>query len=320
MKPIEEIEDEPTYPVRVVARMTGLKPELIRAWESRYGAVHPIRTPGGSRRYSASDLRRLRLLREAVDAGHRIGQVARLSAAELRRLVPEPATVSDDPIAATLEAVKRLDALELRRLLTSELERLGTEAFATDLALPLLVEVGARWERGELSISAEHLATAVVRSLLMPTLDPDEERGGGPKIVFATPSGELHDVGTLVAAMLAGRVGAEVIYLGADVPAEDLARTAIDSRAAAVALGVVTLPADSAMAILRDLRDRVPQDVGVWIGGAGIERVDSLPGIVRIANFDQLEANVTLLDGGVADETPALAEQRGTGDDSGGAI
>jgi len=76
---------ELTYPLRTVARLTGLSPEVLRAWERRYRVVTPARTPGGTRRYSAADLERLRLLKAAVDAGHRIGDVARLDVAELSR-------------------------------------------------------------------------------------------------------------------------------------------------------------------------------------------------------------------------------------------
>ena len=89
-----EPEDGETFPVRVAARITGLKPELIRAWETRYGAVRPSRSAGGSRRYSNEDLRRLRLLRDVVAAGHRIGGIAPLSLTELHE-------------AATSQAVAR---------------------------------------------------------------------------------------------------------------------------------------------------------------------------------------------------------------------
>src|SRR5688572_16347090 len=75
----------PTYPLHAVVRMTGLSPEILRAWERRYRAIEPLRTPGGTRRYRAADVERLRLLKAAVAAGFRIGKVARLSAAELAR-------------------------------------------------------------------------------------------------------------------------------------------------------------------------------------------------------------------------------------------
>lgn len=303
----EASEADPTYPVRVVARMTGMKPELIRAWESRYGAVRPGRTTGGSRRYSDSDLGRLRLLREAVEAGHRIGRIARLSSAELRQLLPDQSTTTSDPIDRILEALTRLDAVEARRLLAEQVQSLGPVDFARSLVLPLLVEVGERWKQGELGIPTEHLATDVIRSMLLPMVESVRERSGGPRIILATPSGESHDVGTLVAAVIAVHAGAEAIYLGADVPVEDLARTAVESRASAVAIGVVTLSTEAATEMLVALRSLLPEKLPIWIGGAGIDRIEPLNGIDRIANLDQLEANVTLLDAGIADASGALS-------------
>ena len=76
---------ELTYPLRTVARLTGLSPHVLRAWERRYEVVVPLRTEGGTRRYRSADLERLRLVKSAVDAGHRVGQIAQLGDAELKQ-------------------------------------------------------------------------------------------------------------------------------------------------------------------------------------------------------------------------------------------
>src|SRR5262249_39099710 len=82
---------EPTYSLGAVARLTGLSQHVLRAWERRYGAVTPVRSPGGTRRYRESDVERLRLLRAAVAAGHPISEVAREDDDALaRRLLGAP--------------------------------------------------------------------------------------------------------------------------------------------------------------------------------------------------------------------------------------
>jgi DNA-binding transcriptional MerR regulator len=78
---------QPRYPVRLVARRTGLTPHVLRAWERRYGVVVPARSEGGQRLYSDADIRRLELLRRLTDAGHSIARLARLPAEELALLV-----------------------------------------------------------------------------------------------------------------------------------------------------------------------------------------------------------------------------------------
>jgi methanogenic corrinoid protein MtbC1 len=180
-------------------------------------------------------------------------------------------------------------------LLTDELTKLGSIEFAANLVLPLLFEIGRRWERGDLTVSVEHLATAVLRSILMTLVDAENENRGSPKVVFATPSGEPHDLGTLVASIVANRAGSDLVFLGADVPAEDLVDCVVSSNASALVLGIVTLPQMSAERILREVRKELPEKIGVFIGGAGIQGLSHIKGVDRIDNLRQLEAHVTHL-------------------------
>ena len=82
---------EPTtsrsYRIGAVARYVGVSTHALRAWERRYGTVAPHRTPGGSRLYDAAQIDRLKTLKELTDYGHSIGEVARLSLEELKRLL-----------------------------------------------------------------------------------------------------------------------------------------------------------------------------------------------------------------------------------------
>ena len=110
----KESTDRPTYPIRVAASMTGLKPELIRAWETRYAAIRPSRSDGGSRRYSEDDLERLGLLGTVVEAGHRIGSIAGLDNTELRALLNPIDDDSANPIDGLLESLERLDSRAAR--------------------------------------------------------------------------------------------------------------------------------------------------------------------------------------------------------------
>jgi len=287
--------EDATFPLRVAVRLTGLSAERLRAWESRYGAIRPVRTAGGTRRYRAADLERLRLLREVVDAGHRIGDVVALDAAALRaRLAPGPAAASaaPDPFDALWGPLTRLDADAVRRILDRERTRLGTLAFARGFVLPFLVEVGRRWEAGELTVAAEHLASSLLASILATAVHASRPAQPGATIVFATPSGERHELGLFVAALTAAEAGADPIYLGADVPEDDLVESVRRSRASVVALGLVTVDGDAAEGVIRRLRARLPARVAIWIGGPGAPRCAPIDGVLRIANLDQLASHV----------------------------
>jgi DNA-binding transcriptional MerR regulator len=293
--------DESTFPMRVASRLTGVSPERLRAWESRHDAIQPIRTPGGSRRYSASDLDRIRALRRLTEGGCRIAELADLDTAEL--LAQLEAEAGEGQAAGTASIgcaiyerarpmIEALDAAGLRTFFGERIERLGVVGFARTEALALAVEVGERWERGELAISAEHLATDVLRSLLMEKLRAWEADGLGPRILFATPSGEHHDVGLLVAALVAAAQGASVLFVGADVPDADLAATACATRADVLALGFVVMDRAQMEARLAVLRSQLPDRVALWLGGRGIEGLPPIQGVDRVGSFDRLEAFV----------------------------
>jgi len=288
--------DERTYPLRVAVRRTGLSAERLRAWELRYGAVEPVRTPGGSRRYRESDLERLSVLRAVVDAGRRIGDVVRLETPALRALLSagkadaEPGSDFD----SILDPLARLEAEIVRARLVEEQAGRGSLEFAQTYVLPLLEEIGRRWERGELSIAAEHLASSLLSSILGEALREARPAEAGATIVFATPSGERHALGLFVAALTAAHAGAEAIFLGAEVPEADLVASVLRSRASVLALGLVTIDPVEAEGIIRSLRQQLPVRIEIWLGGPGMPPCAPIAGVERIANLDQLASRVAL--------------------------
>ena len=284
-----------TYPLRTVARLTGLSPEVLRAWERRYGVVSPARTAGGTRRYNATDLERLRLVKAAVDAGHRVSEVARLDLEELKRrsvLTDAPAAGNLRPL---LEALESLDGAETQRLLALQLSVLGPARFAREIALPLVQEIGARWADGRMGIAREHLATSVLRSLFGVALQPTVVSLLGPRIVFATPSGERHELGLLMAALTALGSGANPLYLGVELPVEDLLEAVEATGAAVLALGIVTLPSAQATRTVGALRRALLPEVRLWLGGAGAGELALPDGVDYVDTLEGLEQRVALL-------------------------
>jgi MerR family transcriptional regulator, light-induced transcriptional regulator len=286
---------EPTYPLRSAARLTGLSAEVLRAWERRHQAVEPLRTPGGTRRYRASDLERLRLLKDAVDAGHRIGRLAGLSNSELERLGSAPGATGSSSLGEIFAAIDALDAAELQRLLSIHLSTLGLLRFVREVALPLVREVGERWAAQRLGIASEHLATAALRSMLGSALQPGATALRGSRIVFATLSGERHELGLLMAALTALGAGGNPIYLGAEVPVEELLAAVERSGAAVLALSFVTSPPAEVARSLAALRAGLPADVHLWIGGSSAAQVARPQGVDCMESLDALEQRVGLL-------------------------
>lgn len=288
-------ESRRSYALGAVVRITGLSEHTLRAWERRYEAVRPQRTPGGSRRYTEADVRRLRLLRQVVDAGQPIGEVARLPDADIERLAaafqPQPPPL----LRELLEAAETLDAAELERQLGLQLAALGPSGFAREVAVPLLAEVGRRWECGELPTAAEHIVSAALRTLLGLALRSERAAPDAPVLLFTTPSGEQHELGALAAALLARNAGGRSVYLGPELPVEELAAAAKRLEADVVVIALAALPADRADRYLSALRRALAAPVGLWVGGGESTPVTPVPGATRLKSFDDLEEHVERL-------------------------
>lgn len=268
-------------PLRTVSRLTGLTPDLIRAWERRYRVVTPRRGPRGARLYGSADVARLALLRRVVDTGRAIGDVARLGMTELEALAAEvPAgrvsragAATESAVESICAAVDRFDERAVSRLLSDALLALGTREFIGAVAVPLLDEVGRRWSDGRLGIAGEHLVSALLRSMVNSVI---RTRGdaGGPTVVLATPAGERHELGLLLAGLLVADAGAHLCYLGADLPAAEIADAARRVRARVVGVGLVyRRNVQTAVAEVRHLQRALPRDIEMWLGGAAAPAV-----------------------------------------------
>ena len=314
------------YTIQAAARKTGLSEHVLRVWEQRYAAVTPNRTPGKRRLYTAAQLERLGLLRDLTRGGHRISQVARVATPKLRRLTlelatpPSPAEASPRPDAAAdgppdttayqaecLAAVQALDATALEQTLlraTGELSALG---LLRHLVGPLLETIGERWREGRLTVAQEHCASAALRHFLLGLARTNEPAGHAPLLLVATPAGQSHELGALLAAAAAVQFGWRIAYLGAGMPAADLAGAARQLGARAVAVSLVYPTDDPELPIqLRQLQRGLPAGVALLVGGRALPAYESAvrsAGGIAIGNLGEL--------GAVLDE---LRRQPGTGE------
>jgi methylmalonyl-CoA mutase cobalamin-binding domain/chain len=260
-------------------------PHVLRAWERRYRVVTPVRSEGGQRLYSDLDVERLRLLRRLTGRGHGIGQLAKLSNEELERIIrdeeppdqqPEAEVASESRVgefqSAALRAAQRLDAGELQSVLERAAVSLGVPVFLEQVASPSIREIGHGWENGTLTVGQEHLATVVFRGVLGWIIETVEANDRTARLLVATPAGQVHELGALLAGAAAASEGWDVVYLGADLPASEVLSAAAQAGVHAVALSIVLPTADaSLMRNLTEIREGLPPDVSLFLGGAAVD-------------------------------------------------
>jgi MerR family transcriptional regulator, light-induced transcriptional regulator len=284
------------HPIAVVAERTGLSQDLLRVWERRYQAVQPRRGAGGHRTYSDADIERLRLLNAVTNAGRSISHVAGLSTDELSRMAQEDAAARRDQasndtnraarsqhsrtaevVEQALAATARLDAAEVEHLLRRAVAEFGVIAFIEGVASPMLRRIGDDWHAGRVSIAHEHLASSIVYDLVTESMRSLTRRSGPDAVLVATPTGEHHAIGAALVGAAAAAEGWRVVYLGADVPAKEIAAAAaIASDVRVVAISLTYLRERAKMVDeLRDLRALLPAAVVLVAGGTGTGGIET---------------------------------------------
>jgi DNA-binding transcriptional MerR regulator len=201
------------------ARRVGVSPELLRAWERRYGLLQPIRTDGGFRLYTDDDAERVGRMKRALDEGFSAAEAAR------RALVQERSTerALDAERERLVAAAHAYDEAAVHAILDEALAGFSLETVLRELILPVLREIGAEWERGTLEVGQEHFASNLVRERLL-ALARQWGRGGGPLAILACAPGERHDIGLIAFGLVLRSHGWRILFLGADTPLATLER------------------------------------------------------------------------------------------------
>ena len=292
-------EDGAWLSIGALSRATGIAVETLRTWENRYGFPVPERKPSGHRVYPVSAVPRLRRVAQALQLGHRAGQVVGASDEALGRLLETtvapaapaalaPGGPAAEDLPGMLRLVRAFDGERLTRLFLAEWARMGPVEFLEARIAPLVRAVGDGWEKQSLEIRHEHFLSERVGDLLRSVRLPLEERASGPLVVFATLPGEAHSLGLQMSALVLAAAGCRILYAGTEVPVPQVASLARDlsARAVAVSVSAATKGAASAAA-LRRLREALPRRVLLVAGGDGAP--PGRPGIDSIQNLRDLD-------------------------------
>ncbi len=264
------------YRIKTVSRMTGMSPELLRAWERRHGVVSPRRTPGGYREYSEEDVERLRLLALLTSRGYSIGEIAGLGLDELSELISSgtpsaptahaPAAAPGNLVVQQLrERAEAGDGEGFRRALRRILVLLPTRQVIGDVLLTVLRELSARGE-GEDARAARLLAGEEIRGFLGPLAGEAPSRAPLALIAVSDP-GAGRDALQVTLATL--ERGWRTVGLG---PLVSPAQLAARARAATARVAILVCPsrpsATTLLALVEAWGDAGPDGCALILVGA----------------------------------------------------
>lgn len=309
------------------AELSGITAHTLRAWEKRYQAIVPGRTHSGRRTYSFADVEKLRLLKQLTDNGFTISQIANLPLRELKKLnsqnkTPKPKDeISEEdlhfsPLIPTdeiqpfnideiLEGIRQYDLAKLFHLLSHSRITLGARAFIFDVVCPLLNEVGRLVNDGHLSVAQEHAASALIGGQIHQIIQSNgfTVKPHLPKILLATPEGEIHEFGILISQVICCNLNLTPYYLGSNMPVDALAESIKAIKPSVVIIGSSLAPKEfrkhkieNYIELLYSLTKEI--DYKVWVGGPACfeNSLNQLSKPVeKVYNFIELEKKLLLL-------------------------
>ncbi|TSA86130.1 MerR family transcriptional regulator [Deinococcus detaillensis] len=257
-----------------VEAQLGVPATTLRQWERRYGLPNPERNASGYRLYSKRDVALIDFIRQRIEEGVPASRAAELARGQFGLLTDAPQqTPSYSPAAQSTRpatgqtdteptrtgtagseladadpvsvqnltaALLRADLSRAEGLLAQAQAQLGTEGLLMKLIQPALLDIGERWERGEITVAHEHQASAFLRTHITNLLNAAGHSRFGPSVVAACGPREQHELGLLMLCVMLRRMGVQVHYLGANTPLADLGVYARSVGARAILLSINT--------------------------------------------------------------------------------
>ena len=289
-----------------LSSMTGIGVHTLRVWEKRYGSPHSQRLPSGHRRYSSQEVNRLKVIASALESGYRASKVVTATIEQLQDLMGcTPSTqsksnsnlIEGDKLESTKTVVENWvklihlakdDALLMG--FHEEFGRHGTLNFICNFAVPLLDRIGTGWESGELTVAHEHFASECLVSFLNEKWRQMNVRKTGPQVMITTLPGEGYSLGVLMCALVTSATNCRTIYLGVDIPLEEIIYGSVKFKPEIVALSIShKLDPVTSEKMLVKLRRTIIRDIPIVTGGKGspsnIQEVSYISSFEKYYNF-----------------------------------
>jgi MerR family transcriptional regulator, light-induced transcriptional regulator len=253
----------PLFNLSAVLQETGLKADVLRAWERRYDLPRPQRSPGGHRLYSQRDIETVKWLRARQSEGLSISRSVKLwndllhdGRNPLTDYLP-PITDLITPTAGQvigtlrsqwLEACMGFNGSAAEEVLNQAFALYPVETVCSEVLQKGLAEVGRAWYGGVGSVQQEHFTTTLavrrLDSLILAAPNPTRS----PAVLLGCPAGEWHTFPVLLINLLLRRRGLKTVYLGADVPPYQLMETAEVVHPQLIILAAQQLPSAASLA------------------------------------------------------------------------
>ncbi len=314
----------PIYNLRVVLKETGLRADVLRAWERRYELPKPQRSAGGHRLYSEYDIATIRWLRARQLEGLAISRAADLwkeiagSGKDPLDHLPVPSIVEqrvmtiadgrlEDLRSQWVKACLEFDAFKADEVINQAFAQASVESVCIEILQNGLHEIGNLWHQDVATVQQEHFATALAlrRMEALISATPHPTRSG--TILVGCPTGEWHTFPMVLLTLLLRRRGLNVVYLGANIPLEQLDQTSDHIRPVLTVLAAQQLSTVSSLRSAAVLLQKTGMPLAY--GGLIFNRITELRGhIPAVFLGETLEGAVERIEQLIVGQMPVFDE------------
>jgi DNA-binding transcriptional MerR regulator len=214
------------YSIKDLEKITGIKAHTIRIWEKRYGIVEPSRTQTNIRFYSDKDLRHLMNVAILNKYGYKISNIKSMTEVEVSNCVVELTNQdldNDHQVDNLVMAMIELDENRFERIISTSIIKDGFGITFEHLLQKFLEKVGILWQIGKIIPVQEHFITQLIRQKLIMAIDGQQKQiETYYTFLLFLPENEFHELALLYLHFLIRKAGHKVIYLGQNVPLQNI--------------------------------------------------------------------------------------------------
>jgi methanogenic corrinoid protein MtbC1 len=214
------------FTIKDLENLSGIKAHTIRIWEKRYSFLTPRRSDTNIRYYGSEELKTVLNYALLNKNGYKISAIVDMSPDEISQKILSLNSFEashERMINALLNAMVELEARSFEKVIDDHIRQHGIEKTITHLLFPFLQRIGILWMTDHIRIAQEHLVSNIIRQKLIRGIeDINADSSNLHTVVLFLPDGEYHELGLLYVYYLLKIKGINIIYLGADVPIEEL--------------------------------------------------------------------------------------------------
>lgn len=288
------------YTIRQVVDLTGLSEYTLRGWELRYHLFKPKRTETGRRLYTEHDLRLAKTLKDLTRLGYKISDLADKDFVDLQIMLGEMDQEKTDyqnsskSISKIIHLANLFDWDGVFRLLSEHRLQADGLRFIFDLVLPLLFQVNKQIQTGAFSISQEHILSALLRAEILLIKKTKKQKKSKVRLVMATPEGDYHELGLLIASVISAYYGLQTLYLGPNMPSRDLCEASLQFGATHVLLVATYQKNTDLLKYAHFIDKNLNKKIEFWLAGPGFVKLQIEPqrSCKLFYNFNQFEDSI----------------------------